>query len=417
MKKTSEYRSLSSDDEVSSIIYAVLCTVSKIEKRSSCFYNFNPLVFIIKSLFEEDFPILRDSSFITRDGGAKYVMNDVSSYRAAKGYEVDDVAHLTDLFSRYGCSNCIDIINFIYGIYLERDTGEFIYDDAVKKALMAYRVYYKNNISLSHLPDFKTVAADYLSFMNGSFKNLYDFALSSSDYSGSSLGNKAVTFNHLRYPEVKMLIVADGSGNVLDENVVYNFCDCMNEWFWQCDPYSSCFEEDLKKAIMDINYKISLDNSNLEIASASVFVCTDDKFYISSVGTTRVYLMRNSHLERINRVETLGDDAESSSDLLFGDFMQSVPASYMGYDVVDPAKCNAEVMIFPASDFDGVLAVTKGVYDNVSLEELEKSVFDNESLTVLYDIVQKLPLCISSSLAIYQKKKRTKKRLFSKKKS
>lgn len=416
VKKVSEYRKLSPDDEISSIVYATLCSVSKLESIQGTFRNFNPLVFIVKSLYDENFPILGELSFITRDGGARYVMNDVSSYRAAKGYDVPEVNHLSDLFSRYGCSNYIDIVNFIYEVYLVRDSDELIGDDAIRRALMAYRVYYKNNISISYLPDFKTVADENLRIFNNSMIKRSDFVSSVSNFSGSSYGTKSVTFTHLKYPEVKMMIVADGTGDVLDENISYVFCDRMNEWFWNCKPYSSNFSHSLEDAITDINAQISLDNHALDTASVSVLVCTNKAYYVSSIGTTRIYLIKGNYLERIERPESLYDVSDSTADLSFADFMKGVPADYIGYGTVDSSKGNVRVLTLPSYDLDGALLVTKSVYDNISDEELESIVASTDSSSVLESISGRLPLNVSSSLAIYQKKERAVRRLFSRRK-
>lgn len=414
MKKTSEYTRLSLDDEISSIVYATLCSVDKIERTYGRFMYFHPLVFIVESLYNEKFEVLKDASFITRTGGARYVMNDVSSYRKAKDFDVPEVAHLKDLFSRYGCSSSVQIINFIYELYVIRDSDEFIADDAIRKALMAYRVYYKKNISLSFLPSFKTVLADYMQVLNSDASKDVSYASSLSNFNGSSSGNKAVNFEHLRYPEVKMMIVADGTGSVLDENVSYTFCDLMNEWFWKCHPYGSNFSSNLEYAIRDANNKIGANNPNFDTSSVSVFVCTKDRFYISSVGTTRVYLIKGNHLEKIDRTETLYDELRSKGNAFaFDSFMSDIPADSLGLGLTDPSKCDAQVLSIPSYDVDGVLMLTKSVYDNISEDELEKIVFANESTSVLEKISDSLSLERSSSLAIYQKKKRMKKGLFS----
>lgn len=442
VKRTSNYRKLSSDDEISSIIYAVLCSVDKSVRMHGAIRYFNPIKFIVESLYNERFDVLKESSFITREGGARYVMNDVSSYRKAKGFEISDIAHLTELFSHYDCSSCNSIINFIYSVYVLRDfdslnfdddvinelkdTGEYDdntlrmflsfnekYDDAVRRALMAYKVYYKNNISLSYLPDFKRTLADYMLVVNGGLNKDTSFTSSVSNFNGSSVGNKAVTFTHLKYPEVKMMIIADGTGSISEENVSYVFCDMMSEWFWQCDPYSSNFSRKLEIAMRSINNEIGSDNPESHNASVSVFVCTKDNFYISSVGTTRVYLIRGKQLEKIERVETLYDETSSKgSASAFDDFMREIPADYIGTGLSDSSKGDVQVECVPSYVADGVLMLTKSAYDNISDEILEYFVSHDESSMVLDDITRALPNS-SVSAALYQKKAKTS--LFSRK--
>ena len=93
MKNVDETVQLSNDDEVSSIIYSALATYDKY-KMTCDNLGFDPIKFVIGSMYDLEFPVYGHLDFVTRKGGARYIMNDVSSYRYTKGYSVDKLVTL-----------------------------------------------------------------------------------------------------------------------------------------------------------------------------------------------------------------------------------------------------------------------------------------------------------------------------------
>ena len=377
MKTKETYQKLTEDEEISSIIYSLITTSDSIEKKQKSLEEYNPINFLVKCLYDENMPIYNHLEFITRKGGARNIINDVSSYRKIKKYEVKKIKPLKELFKRFNCHTKEDIINFITHIYTNREKEILEKNEIIKTVLMAYQVYYKNNISLNTWPTKKQIYIDFLTYTINQTKE--DLSIMDSAIGlglNSNHGSRVLTMNHLRYYGVKIMIIADGTGYYESENAAYQFCEYMNEWFWKSNPYEENFDINIKNAIKLINYKIGencQERQDYTQTSASVVVITPEKIYISSIGNTRVYLVRDGELTRIKRKESIYDDIiEKGKRVPFTKtYAQSIPYDTIGHIIKDSNKCRPEVVTIPASFIDGILAISYGVYQNTTDDEIE----------------------------------------------
>ena len=403
MKNIEKYNELSDNNEIASIIYGCIATTDLIEKRQGKITGFHPIIFLIDSLYNLNFAVYKNLDFVTRKGGARYVINDVSSYRKAKDFNVEKIKPISKLFEKYGCMTKEEIINFIYSIYLIRNNDILPEDPIIRKAIMLYQTYYKNNISINTIPKDSRVYMEYL--MNKLNKGIKDNSYTSSL---QKVGKTSITsqytlnINNLKYPDVKMMIVTDGTGSLEEENAAYKFCEYMNEWFWKCNPKKENFAANLKAAIKLINKKIC-DDKNNKVTSASVVIITNDNLYISSIGNTRVYLIEDEKLLKINRKESLYDDIIEKNGIFpfTKEYAKKVPYDLIGKDY----DLNPEVIKIDSSNITGVLISNSEIYQELSDITIENIIKNNNSEDILNQIESLVDDNISPAMAIYQKQK------------
>ncbi len=382
MKDYRVTKKLSSSDEISSIIYALLATVSSANHISNR-PDFDVVSFVIGSMYDLDFPIYKHLDFITRDGGARYVMNDVSSYRIAKDFNSSILYSLNTLFSKYGCRCKEDVINFIKNICVNHNLES--YNSAeVKKALMAYETYYKNRVIISEWPSDDKLLHDFEDSRNASKDVNYII----DNYVDIAHDNGTVAFStyHARYPDSCMLLVASGIKDVNEDSAAYMFYEGMNEWFFNSNPYDDNFEDELASFAKYLNDKIIdylKENRQNSTASMSLSIITEDKTFICSVGDTRVYTIKDNRLNRIIRKETYLDDIFSGSiTSLPKDFALSFPSGYIGVNNFGIIKYNPDFDVLDSNDLDGILILTSDVYHGMPSEDLDVyvSTFDEPEL-------------------------------------
>ena len=407
MKKKEEYKELTKEEEIASIIYSCITTADQIEKKYGNLQNNNPIIYLINSLSDLDFPILKDHELITRKGGARYVMNDVSSYRKAKEYDVKEVKTLDDLFKRYGCKTKEDIIKLINHVYCIRENKSMSKDQIIKEVLMAYQTYYKNNISVDTWPKEKEIYNDYIS--NITNQNIPDNSYMTSKSDIGSLNNSgswSLTINHLRYRDTKMMIIADGNGEIENENAAYTFCDLMNEWFWKSNPFSNNYKEKLKIAIKEINEKIKSDHKTY--TSASVIIILPTTTYICSIGNTRVYIGKKGKLTRIERKETLYDDIKENkkeiTDIIYKEeYAKKIPVDVIGHSLRKNKELKPEITVI-YEPVESVLAVSSAIYNSLDDNHLSQAMKEN-SEEIIDTIYSENGIHKSSAVALYQRKK------------
>lgn len=390
------------ENETSSLIYACLCTLD---------YNSNNrsiVNYIIDSLYNLDFEVYPHLNFFPDKGGARNIMNDVSSYRVSKGYKIKGFRDLNDLFSKYGCKDNNDIKKLIHYIYDNVDNiTEF--DEVISKAIMAYKTYYKNGVSLEKWPNDINLYRDY--FVN-MIKSHDDSSFT--DVTINSTNNKSINslnMNHIRYPEVKILALTSGEGLQEERNASYKFIDYINEWFNSSNPYSEEYEKQLENAIRKIDRRISLnDNTN---TSASVVIITNDKTYIISAGNTRVSLIENDSLFTIKRNENLYDDIMSKNKILpfSEEYAKSIPIGTIGYNKDNIDKFNSKVDVVSTSLIDGIFITTSSIHDNISVEDLSMTLKYNtdeevlDTLSILYELYKS-----SNGIILWKKESKQKKK-------
>ena len=373
MKKKEIYNNLNDEEELSALIYSLITTADSIFKKQRNFKKYNPIKFLITALYNEEIPVYKHLEFVTRKGGARYVMNDVSSYRKAKDYEVEKIKIIKKLFKRFNCKTKEDIINFITHIYINRDKEIKEKNEIIKKALMAYQVYYKNNISLSTWPKDSQIYSDFISYTINKDRKDKSFMDSCIGLGISkNYGSKVLKMNHLRYPNAKMLVIADGTGTIEEENAAFIFCEYINEWFWKSNPYEENYEEKLADTINLINYEIGERDKDTE-ASISVVIITNEKTYISSIGNTRVYLVNDGNITKVPHKESLYDELiEKGKRIPFTkEYAQSIPYETIGHKIKEKNSCKPEVITVLTSLIDGIIAISYGVYQNASDQDIE----------------------------------------------
>ncbi len=377
MKKNDIYIKLTDEDEISSIIYAIIATTDSVEKKQGNLNSYNPISFLINILFNEDLPVYKHLEFVTRKGGARYIINDVTTYRKIKEYKVENIKSLANLFKAFNCKTKEDIISLITTIYNKREQKIIEKNEIIKKVLMAYQTYYKEDISLSTWPSSKQIYSDFLAKIINENKKDNSFTDKAIGLGiSSNIGGTAIIKKHLKYHGVKMIIIADGTGCIENENAAYLFCEYMNEWFWKSNPYSESFKEDLENAIKLINYQIGEknkeNNENTE-TSASVIIITKENYYICQIGTTRVYLVQNGLLIKIPHKESLYDDlTEKNKKIPFTiEYAKSIPYESIGHPISEKDKCHPSVIKILSPIIDGIIAVSYGIYQNTTDDEIE----------------------------------------------
>lgn len=397
MKNLDEYARLSSEDEISSILYSLLVTKDKIDRYKN---RNNFIEYIINSMYDLDFPIYKNAEFVTREGGARYIMNDVSSYRKAKDYPVDDVFTLEDLFSKYGCKNKEDVINFILGIVSNPDIDSYHYDE-IKKAIIAYNIYYKNGVIISSWPDDNKLYKDFVynrsfDYSDGSFLDSYVDVATVND-------TKAFSCTHIRYPDSKLLVLCNGYGDLDSDSAAYDFYECVNEWFNNINPHSNNFQDELSNFIYYTNDKIkkkSIKNGSFSKASVSVIISTHLYSYVVTMGDTRVYCYSDGKLSKIRRDENLAQVKDTDFEIpLFNDFLSTIPKGCIGYNNYFKPDFN----VLPSDKVDGFLAVTSDIYNNLSDDDLEMfwNTFSSDDLLKM--ITYQIEPSRTNGLVLYRK--------------
>lgn len=377
MKRKDIYKKLTSEEEISSIIYSLIATADRTEKKQGNLRIYNPINFLISCLYDKNMPIYNHLSFITRKGGARYIMNDVSSYRFIKKYQIEEVKSLKELFKTLNCNTKEDIIKLVNNIYIHRNNEITQKTECIKQSLLAFQVYYKNDISLDSWPSKNQIYSDYLTNFINKATNDPSFMDSCIGLgTNQNHGSRVLTMKHIRYFGVKMIIIADGTGYTENENAAYKFCEYMNEWFWKANPYIENFENELNNTIKLINFKIGEicnETNDYTKTSASVIIVTPKNTYISSVGNTRVYIIKNGKITKIKHKESLYDDIKEKGKIMpfTKEYAQSIPYDEIGYPINKMDNCNPETTTILTPFIDGILAISYGVYNNTTDEEIE----------------------------------------------
>lgn len=403
MKNCNEVIQLSNDDEVSSIIYSALSTYDKF-KETINICDFDPVKFVIGSMYDLEFPIYSHLDFITRRGGARYIMNDVSSYRYAKGYTVDKFITLKRLFSKYGCKNKNDVINFIINICDNPDINAYHFDE-IKKAIIAYNLYYKNDIIISSWPDDNKLYKDFV-FSRSFSKKKGEFLDSFVDVVDNN-DTIAFTCTHNRYPDSKLLVLCNGRENIDEDSAAFDFYEELNEWFNKVNPHVSNFDEVFASFVCDANNRISeksIKNRSFSSTSASVVIITGNNSYVLSIGDTRTYFFKDGNINRVIRDETLTESFTTSSTIpMFDDFLSTFPSSSIGYSSFVNAEFKPEIAVIPTSSIDGFLSITRDLYNGIDDKDLEVlwNTFDSSDLlkSITYQIIPSK----TNGLVLYRK--------------
>ena len=357
---------LTADDEISSIIYACIATADDIEKKQGNLDSYNPISFLINSLYDLEFPIYKHLEFVINKGGARNIIKDVSSYKKARGNDIKNVNDLKHLFKRYNCKNKEDIIKFITSIYKIRDCDKVAKDSAIKNALFAYKAYYKNNINIYDWPSDEELYTDFINSVLFKTLGKDNSYMDSTVNIGTDYGNtkNTLTAHSLKNYGCKMMIVADGYGEVESDGYAYRFCEYMNNWFWQSDPEDNFFETYLIKAIGVFN-NIYLNNK-YQLFSAAVVIISPDKTFISSFGNVDTFLI---HKRKIKKIENL----------------------------------KRAVKTIPTKNIDNILISTKSISKNISNDDIKKIINSTNSNDIINAISYKIDDFSSNALAIYQK--------------
>lgn len=403
MREKNEIKVLNKNEEISSIIYACIASAHYVESKNGSLNNYNPINFIIDSLYDLDFKVYPHLNIIPDRGGARYIMNNVSSYRFSKGYKIRSLNTLKDLFKDYQCNNKNDIKKLINLIYQNRYNYN-MFDDNITKALYAFKTYYENNIIIQTFPNDIKLYRDYFvntikQYNNDSFT---DISINSQNSSIHSLNT-----NHILYPEVKMLILTDGFGKADEYNASYEFIDYMNEWFNKINPYEDNFKEKLENIVCDLNYKIGKNNKSN--TSASVVVITEENTYIISAGNTRVHLVDKDGVKAVKRKESFYDEAKENNLILpFSiEYAKSLPTGTIGYKTDKYDKFNSKTFVFPTNMFEGLLITTSDIHNYLSENELNAAIQYNDSDEVLDTLNEIYNLYkYNNGIILWEKKKR-----------
>lgn len=404
MKNNEKFKELSKSDEVSSIIYAMIATVKSsnhIKKR----LDFDVVDFVIGSMYDLEFPIYKNLDFITRDGGARYVLNDVSSYRVSKDFNVTKLYTLKRLFSKYGCKNKEQIIKFIKGICNNPSVNLYGFDE-IKKALMAYETYYKNNIIISEWPNEQKLISDYKETKEKTQES------SSKTYNYvdivESNGTISYTTPHAKNINSYMLFVANGISDINEDSAAYLCYEMINEWYFNSNPYEDNFEDELSNCIEYINEQIInylKEHNHNSTASISLSIINEDKTYICTVGDTRVYTIKDNHINRIIRKETCLDEEKKSIISLPVDLALSIPSGFIGIDKYNTTKFNPDYKTIDSKEIDGLLILTPDVYRGMPEKDLDIYIATFEDSELLKMISMYKEPEKTNGYALYKKKR------------
>lgn len=405
MRNVNKINFLNQDDEISSLVYACVASADYVESKTGSLYNYNPINFIIDSLYDLDFEVYPHLNIVPDRGGARYLMNDVSSYRFSKGHKIRHLNQLQKLFERYDCKDKEDIKKFINLVYENRfDYKSF--DETITKALYAYKTYYLNNVSIESWPkDIKLFRDFFVNMVKKSDESFTDVSINSQSSSIHSLD-----ITHLVYPEVKMLVLTDGIGNPYEYNASYKFIDYMNEWFNKTNPYDEGYAHKLEKIVSDLDNKLSKDMTS---TSASVVIIVGKNTYVISAGNTRVHLIYDGNVTSIKRKENLYDEIKEKNMILpcSEEYAKSIPVGTVGYNADKFDKYNSEVYVIPTSMFDGLFITTSDIHENISDSDLSATINNNDSDEVLRTLEEIYELYkTSNGIMLYEKEKRISKK-------
>lgn len=384
MRNVKKVIKLTEEEELCSLLYGCICAASYVEKKQGSLVKYNPINFIIESLYNLNFEVYPHLNHIPYQGGARYIMNNVSSYRCSRGYNIRRLRKIDKLFERYGCKTKEDIIKLINNIYITRNdlTNK---DEIIKKVLIAYETYYKNNAIIQTFPKDEILYREYL--LN-KIKKHDDSYTQKVIESTSYRSIRSLEINHITYPEVKMLILADGNRDENLSSCTFEFLDYMNEWFISSNPYDKDYKDKLEKVILKINSQFQSEHKLN--TSASLAVITKEKTYIASMGDTRVYLI-NETAQRIKRDENLYDKLKEKKVPLM-DYYRTIPIGTIGYNADSLYKCNPEITEIPTSQIEGLFMDTYYVHEIIDDEELSITLSLNrqedvlDTLSIIHDL-------------------------------
>lgn len=186
----------------------------------------------------------------------------------------------------------------------------------------------------------------------------------------------SIVLNHPKIDDLKLMVVADGvGGSCHGEIAAQSFCRYMGDWFKHIDVDEANFLPHMIKVADRLIYS---DNKRAGIQSstvASVVLITPENTHIATVGDTRVYIIKDEKLKRIERPETFYEKALITGDFLGVDVERAkmMPEGYIGHGM--PELCNPDDLVID-NDYDGILAITDGVYKQLSDEQLEKIILN-----------------------------------------
>ena len=391
MKKINDQKQLTRSEIQSAILYACLCTYDELEKREMSLEEKELFIDIfISGLFDGKFSGYGantvNGNIIISSGGARNVMFDVGKFREIYGIESS-----TNNMSMYEVfrSNSIkdedlrdEVIRSFKNICLKRDSIKINLEslNSAFLAIMAYRLFYKNNISLNFFPDSSFIKDEWIRE-----KSEDDFILDTCSHIGATHEvnqDYSIVCSHPSLEGVELMVVADGvSQSKHGEDASRMFCDEMKKWFCSLNErdFEGYFSRNLKRAIRNADKKIGFENDLKDennVTVGSVVVITPNDTYISTVGDTRVYLEADGSLEAIKRIECMYDKMLSLGAYQDGsrkdDGLDKYrPEGYIGYGLDNVGLCNPEVVCINSSDYTGILAVTDGVYDRISENDLD----------------------------------------------
>lgn len=404
MRNTEKVNVLSKEDEISSLIYACIASADYVNSKNNGLKKYNPINFIIDSLYDLNFAVFPHLNVVPDRGGARYVMNDVSSYRFSKGYKIRSLYTIKKLFENYNCKSKEDIKRLINEIYMNRYDYN-LYDDTIRKALYAYKTYYKNNVTIEKWPsDLKLYRDFFVNMINGENNSYTDVKINPQNRSIHCLN-----IDHLVSPEVKMLILTDGSGNSYEYTSSYKFIDYMNEWFNRVNPYDDNFKNQLEEIVKNLDIKLSKNEKTK--TSASIVVIAGENTYVLSAGNTRVHFIKDSKVSSIDRKENFYNEAKENGLIMpfSEEYAKSIAVGTIGFKKSKFDKYDSSAYVFPTSMIDGLFITTSDIHNYISDEELSAAVLNNcsdevlDTLSEIYNLYQ-----TSNGIMLWEKNKRKK---------
>lgn len=188
----------------------------------------------------------------------------------------------------------------------------------------------------------------------------------------------ATVEEHEKIPGMKLMVVVDGvSEGGMGYLASHLFCTSISDWFQKLNDFTN-MEEKLVNVIKKADKNIYNHYFGGAQAVASVILITPKDTYISTVGDTRVYLERSGILNRVNRIEKRYDKALKLgvTDNEAEYRARRMPEGYIGLGSDNWCFCNPEVLKIPSNSYDSIMAVTDGVYNELTDEMLSK-IFNN----------------------------------------
>ena len=370
-------------------VYGCLATADALEKIENDFSQYNPieeLVIGMDSCWE--FPTFPHRDIATRKGNARYLMQGIPNYILALNnlkyqhralyspFDLVNVFKIADNNIKYP----EDIVSYLNELYQKRDMDiEQFNNNYEQAAILAYQMYYKDGIKIPEKLNLDCIAKDY----NEHYDENVDFHyyLSGATHSGfgSHCHNNQDYYKAVHHPifnNICLMVVADGVGSYEYSDIVSEyFCKYIAKWFTNLKKINeNTFAKELEIAIINADAAVAdycAEKGIKGATVASVAVIAPDKTYISSVGDTRAYLVKDGSLERVKRFESSYEERMAYGLPILEpiEISKIRPSGYIGYNDTD--ICNIDTKVFETKDIDGLILVTDGIYKETTDNELE----------------------------------------------